>query len=444
MQRHIALINPIWLDKAGLFGTYLFATFALLGVSPATAGLILFTLGFLLHFRHWRELGRNPLALVCLVFAVFVAFHTAFHYWKSAAADLRADLLTAGLDWMKLLLFIPLAYWLRGDPRRSYQVLLLFLLGFVIATLRKIDWAGFGWQFFNTRFESYLPAIAFGMFAGLGALGVIATRGKFWGEKAKPHAHVLRIILWSLLMAFCIEGLVLSFSRGSWVAFLVAGAVLLFSTLFSSKRIARRQGKPIGLRLLLLLPVVALGILVAMNFDRISTRLDSENAVLNQLSHGDIQQIPYSSIGIRLHAWNFALEQWSLHPMFGLGAGSSQYMVRHFGPDGLKTYGAEGLPHLHNTYLEILFQFGLMGFTLSTAMLWLLVRSGGSACRNGKMPGDLCSFFLAALVFILIWNLFNYRVVHTDWRFAWIILAGCVYSFRMAQIAGARANTRAA
>ena len=35
---------------------------------------------------------------------------------------------------------------------------------------------------------------------------------------------------------------------------------------------------------------------------------------------------------------------------------------------------------------------------------------------------------------MLIWNLFNYRVVRSDWMVFWILLVGAAYSFRLAKL----------
>jgi hypothetical protein len=32
---------------------------------------------------------------------------------------------------------------------------------------------------------------------------------------------------------------------------------------------------------------------------------------------------------------------------------------------------------------------------------------------------------------VLVWNLFEYRVVKHDWTFFWILFAGTAYSFRL-------------
>ena len=90
------------------------------------------------------------------------------------------------------------------------------------------------------------------------------------------------------------------------------------------------------------------------------------------------------------------------------------------------------LPHLHNSYAETAVQLGAVGLALAFALLWALVRSSRRECRTGRLPADMCALFAVSLGCVLVWNLFNYRVVRSDWMFFWILFAGGAYSFRLA------------
>jgi hypothetical protein len=137
-----------WPQRVAIWGTYIFGFFALLGTSPATLGLVALTLAFLSCFDHWKTLARDPLIQVCLVFALYVATHSLITYVQAPAQALADAAVDAGTDWIKLLLFVPVAYWLRGSRDRIGWGLLLSLLGFSIGFLRKIDWEGFDVTFF--------------------------------------------------------------------------------------------------------------------------------------------------------------------------------------------------------------------------------------------------------------------------------------------------------
>jgi O-antigen ligase len=441
LDRFRPLATPDRVERLGLFGLYLFATFAWLGTTPATLGLVLLTLAFGLHRPDWLTLGRDPVVRLALVLIGFLIAHSLVLAILAPGTARAATILGGGLDWLKLMLFIPLAYWCAGRPERVRRLLLLAALGFTLAVLRKIDWASFGPEFFSTRFESYLPAIAFGMFTGLGALGLLVLRQAFWGRFAAGWPRRLGVILWTLWLLFMLEGLLLSQSRGSWLAFLGALAVLVVLEWrgYSAAMGARLRHQ----RYWLALPVVGvilLGGLLAQT-ETVHKRFSEHTGTLIDIARGETAAVESDPVGLRFKALLFARDTWSARPWFGWGAGTSRELIANSGrPEALFDHD-HWLPHLHNTYAEILVQFGAVGLTLIAVLVWALARSGFQAGRAGRLPADLGRFYLVALVFVLIWCLFNYRVVRTDWLFFWILVAGTLYGFRMKPTPQAQAGS---
>jgi O-antigen ligase len=411
----------------GLFGSYLFAGFALLGITPATGGLVLLTLAFLIGFRDWRILSRDPLAIIALTFALYVTLHSLLSYLTApvdAQAKAAAD---AGVDWVRLLLFIPFAFWAGGRPEHVRTLLLLALAGFVLGALRKVGWTQLDVHFFTKRFEAYLPAIAFGMFSGLGALGLIALRERFWHPGSGRTPRWLRLISWLALLAFTLEGLVLSYSRASWVSFAAAAALLAYLEWRGHHASVRR-----GTRITAVLVVAAALVLpIALQYPHIADRLEEDGETFSKVLSGDLTEVPSDPSGLRVHALHYALGLWTQRPWLGWGPGSSRYLLSHSGRPELMLKQSAWLHHLHNTYAEILVQLGIVGFALFAVLLWLLARAAVFACREGRMSADLCRFFTVSLLFVLIWNLGDYRLVRHDYNFFFIIFAGTVYSFRL-------------
>lgn len=424
-------LSPInaWVNRhtetLGLVGLYLFALFAWLGTTPATLGLMLLTLAWLLARPDWRALMQEPVAFLALAFSGFVLIHSLILAVIAPSGTPPQMTLASGLAWSKLLLMIPIAHWCAGRPQRVRGLLLLAALGLTVGALRKIDWAQFGPEFFNTRFESYLPAIAFGLVTGLGVLGLLALRQAFWRSLG---IGIFGKVLWALWLALMLEGLVLSQSRGSWLAFLGGLGVLILGEW--------RARNWVGLAWLRTHPRQALlvGLLVAggllAQHETFFKRLTEHTGTLAQIARGE--PVTSDPIGLRFNAWLFALERWQERPWFGWGAGSSCTLIAESGrpQDLFDAAYNHWLPHLHNTYAELLVQFGLVGAILFGGWVLALVWAGHRAHRSGRLPPDLGRFYLAALICILIWCLFNYRVVHVDWLFMWLLLAGGLYSFK--------------
>lgn len=424
-----------WLKRTGLVGIYLFCGLALLGITPATFGLVFLSLAFLIDFREWRALGRDPVAVSALIFALYVVLHSLVSYLTAPAPALAEAAAETGADWIKLLLFIPFAYWAGGRPERIRMLLLLALFGFAVGALRKIDWAQFDATFFSTRFEVYLPAIAFGMFAGLGTLGLIALREHFLYPSSGRTPRWVRIALWLLLLGLMLEGLMLSYSRGCWLSFAIAATLLLYLEWRSHRRAVPGHRVHPGARIAAAAAVaIALAMPIVLQHKQIDERLQAESETYAKLLSGNLSEVPSTSVGLRVQALRYAAELWSQRPWLGWGAGSSRYLLAHSNrPELIMTDGA-WLPHLHNTYAEILVQLGIVGFALLATLVWLLVNASAASCRDEDMPGNLCGFLAASFVFVLIWNLAAYRFVRHDYGFFWIIFAGTAYSFRLRRL----------
>jgi O-antigen ligase len=424
--------NSGWPQRIGRWGLYLFAFCGLLSVSIATLGLAALTLAFLWEFRDWRALGRDPLIRVCLFAGAYVVVQSATIYFTAPSQELAQRVAEGGSEWLKLLLFVPFAYWASDRPDRARLLLLLALLGFTVAFLRKIDWANFGPAFFYTRFESYLPAIAFGMYAGLGALGLIALRESFWSEGASGIPRWARIACWLFILALMLQGLFLSYSRGTWIAF--ALAVFLLTYLEWRARRGPTEGKRKRMAtwaLSWLVVAIAITAFLYAQSDRIAQRMLYEHQTVAQIMRGDWSDVKSNSVGLRIHALRFAARLWSERPWFGWGAGSSGYLIAQSGRPGLRVDETHTLAHLHNSYAEVLVQFGTVGAILAALLVGLLVRESSQECSRGTVPAALCRFLLISLVFVSIWCLINYRVVRHDWTSFWILFAGTAFSFRL-------------
>lgn len=424
------MATTAWLERMGIAGAYLFAFFALLGTAPATIALVAMALAFFFSFKDWRPLGADPLVRASLAFGCYTAVHSGTVYLTTPVTELADAAAETGADWLKLLLFVPFAYW-ASRMRRPGLLLLLALLGFALGILRKIDWANFGLAFFETRFETYLPAIAFGMFTALGALGLITLREWFWERQSHGLQRWIRVVCWVALLLMMLEGIVLSYSRGTWIAFAVAALLLaLLEWRARPRRFASGVAQHSAVKVPgLILAAVATALLVSQS-GHITERLLSEKEVAATVVQGDWSEVPSNSIGLRVHALRFAADLWLERPLLGWGAGSTRYLLANSERPELVS-GGHWLSHLHNTYAEILVQLGLVGLVLLTAIVWLLVKETVTEHRLGRVPKPLGRFLLVSLIFVLIWNLTNYRIVRHDWISFWILFTGIAFSYRI-------------
>jgi O-antigen ligase len=180
--------------------------------------------------------------------------------------------------------------------------------------------------------------------------------------------------------------------------------------------------------LLSLAAVAAIAALLALNLERIVTRLTTEQETVGAMWRGDRSGPPTTSLGLRWQAQAFGLARGLERPFLGWGAGTSSRLIEQSEDPGLREEG-QALRHLHNAYLELLVQFGVAGTALAGVFLARLVGGLWRAARARRCPADYGAFLLAAFAFMLIWSLWSYRAGHQDWRVYWVLLAGTSLGF---------------
>jgi O-antigen ligase len=98
------------------------------------------------------------------------------------------------------------------------------------------------------------------------------------------------------------------------------------------------------------------------------------------------------------------------------------------------------MEHLHNTYLELLVQLGLLGLTLWLGLSLLLLRSVLKGRAAGRIDADVARFLALSLLYLMLWNLFDFHAMHQPWRAFWMLLAGGALSLGLfaRRVPGAR------
>lgn len=180
---------------------------------------------------------------------------------------------------------------------------------------------------------------------------------------AAAFAFLGRMKMWQRLMLVvialvCAAGVLSSGSRGGYIG-LGAGVFALVSLLMSvwtrSQAESRRRYLPAAL-LAGLITMLAAGWWLQESDPVIRDRVDA------------IKDVDFQ----RLHLWASALQQFELSPLVGTGAFSFLYYGRM-----LRDPSVQGDPiHVHNDYLQLLADYGLIGGLLFAAVLVLHSVSG--------------------------------------------------------------------
>lgn len=413
-------------NRIGQAALYLFCLSAFLAPAVAAASMVALAIAFALVTPS-RQTLREPVVAIALGFALFVTGHTVI------AAVLNPDatqgLREAAVSWLQLLIFIPFAFFLAANTDRLGQLLALVLLGLIGGMLLRLDW-GLLFESPEALFASRpgfgFTAIAYSLYSGSAILGLIFLARRWWGIGHSGVGAASMLTLWSLCLAILIQGFVAAQSRGSWIAF---GVALIVGLWLSRRSMPQHPPARLGRtgRLAIAMGFCALVTLLALNGERILSRMTAEVETTSALLRGEHREAAGSSFTQRWNALWFGIDRFLERPWLGWGAGSSRRLMEQSGDPGLQDR-EKTLRHLHNTYLDVAVQFGAIGAALVGTLVLLLLRGLWRAVREGRCPADIGVFLLTEFVFTLVWSLWNYRVVHQDWRVFWVLLAGASLS----------------
>jgi O-antigen ligase len=409
-----------WIKRLQRFGLYLLALALFLAPAGVSWGLGLLVLGFLMELgvriRQRRPWPASPALWLILGLAVYALLRGWLANYPGGTWSVRWG---AGLDWAQLAVVVPVAYVIGGNQRRLLRVLALALLGMLLGAMYRLDWALL-WAdpaaFAESRPGFGVPTIVFALFSGTALIGLFTLRWRWWGGR-HDSVHLLRIGLWLLVTALVAQAFLLTLSRGAWLA-LAATAVL------GLLLVASRRGRRRSPRLLTWLGGGAAAVLVLMNAGSMLERVTAEFDTARALVQGEVGYVPDSSFSQRWHAQRFGLDLWQQRPWLGWGPGSAKALLKASDDPSVMLTGYGPLEHLHNTYLEVLVQLGVVGLLLWLALFAALWRSVQLACRAGSVDVDVGNFLLLSLVYLMLWSLFDFHSMQQAWRAYWGVLAG--------------------
>jgi O-antigen ligase len=335
-----------------------------------------------------------------------------------------------GKGWAMLFLFFPVAWWMSRNPRRIAVALGLMIAGFTLGILSAIDTAVFDQIRQGTRSGFHFnKAIIFGFHCAVALLCIGLFAPHWLNSNNSAPSRVKKIILLSvtgLSILVFFQGLVMSQSRGVWLAVLVTLPSIFFFHYFFRRRNEHTARFP---RYVLPLAISIALIILSLNWNTIQKRLSAENQELRSVVTEGLDVATLSSSTYRLHMWRFGLHKWSERPLVGWGPGSTQHLVAQQEDVALRHTSGVPWDHLHSAYIEILVQLGLTGGVLMLLICILMIRGLILAFREGFIPMDWLLFLLGNFVLIAVYSLTDFRHLQWNWRFYWLLISGIAFAY---------------
>ena len=337
----------------------------------------------------------------------------------------------------KLFIFILLAWWLAGSTRNTLCFWSVASLGVLLSPwlsgdgfreiLQGLQGARIDFDLRNAQHTS--------LFFGSVLIGLLAFHRR---ALMAPRFRTALRIGWLLAVALSAIVVFITQTRGAWLALLIALLVASAgATLHFRKRLAQHWK---WLLAALAFLALATALLTPLAADIVTNRVGYESEVVEMLLNGEVENLPYSSIGIRIHTWRAGWEFFLQHPVLGWGGNGRTLVIAHtpWLPDSVK----REFGHLHNSYLELLVSYGVMGLALYLGLLGWLARRAYRAYRQHDLPADVMLFFYAFLGFWSVINLFESYLFFWTGTFVFnVICAGALTHiwrpcFRRSQEAG--------
>jgi O-antigen ligase len=335
--------------------------------------------------------------------------------------DTAAKYLSAS-DLLKLCLFLPLAWWTGGSWLGARRMLAIAFLGLLTAValdpnlMQSLNslWSG-GRIDFDIHNAQH-GALFFGL-AILFPLCSFIFRNQ--DEPVSGWANTLLLIAGLIGLA----GLVGTQTRAAYVGLMACGLVALIQVIRQRKHSAQKR---ISMAKGLLVLALVAGLLTWSAKDILYERVAAESSTFKVLLSGNLEKLPFDSIGIRVHSWVEALKWIAERPITGWGRKARSDVIRladHFPAEVRTSFG-----HLHNGYLEILVGFGAVGF-FYLCILWIVL------LRRIKLAADkdLYAFALYSSVFFLVLNLLESFFVKSSGEFAVTLFMAAGYSQYLAK-----------
>jgi len=418
--------SPTRIRQIGLAGLYIFAFSAFYDKAGGVLGLLLMLIAMGFSAREvWNDYKFDPLVWTVAVFVLYLVLHaytSAIEFPKTSEAQW-----TEARNWGRLIVFLILAWWMRGEPRVILWCLALALLGLLtkllldtqasdITRMLKSQRTGFA---YTLGFSTIISA------ASVAAMVIFTPRVLKYS--APTAAKVLMILIWFAAIIVLIQIQITTAFRGTWLAIAVVTALAVFFLPRSLPKNLLLYGS-VGIILILL---------VVQNSALVENRVHTAGKTISLLMEGaSINEIPLrGSVGTRLHLWNYGLKRWLERPLFGWGPGTE--ITKHFSPknftDKLDKRQSKKLarhPHLHNAYITVLAQLGLVGAVILALILLFVVRQLLIAYRHNLLPKDIIAATVAVLLISLFSNITQSRFAVLDFQFLAVLTLAVGYSSR--------------
>ena len=368
----------------------------------------------------WRHSVRIFQTLYGKIFLLFVPLALLSATWASMTFGYTDSQFEQALDYTHMSLFIAAGWAIYRQQINLPKLFAVLIAGLFLSLITHFPEQGYepflaGSQ--SLRIEKIHP-IQLGAYTAAIGSGLVVWL--IWSLFLPGYSlrHWFGNLLLFIALVALLAVLMMTWKRGPWLGFVLAMLFLAGLKLFLL--VKNRQMHVGQMMTTLVLALICISILGALGSEKIIQRVTKEQAIYQRILSGDIEDIPKTSVGWRVHMQVFAWKRFRERPLLGWGPYVKQVIDNS---DLNSPWG-----HVHNSYWEVLLRFGLVGGILFGAgIVWLVRGLWQDYLAHPDQEPIMLSLY-GALVVLSVWAMIDYKF--TGWEntaFIWL-LAGAASS----------------
>lgn len=377
------------------------------------------------------DLRKDPMVRLGMLFFVFLAFSIVWHRLTLPESFPRTG---SARRHLSVLYFVVIAYAISRSriltPWRLLATAFCGLLFYLMLSFDSVEWRR-AFQGVRVDFGIYNAQHTGVVFATCAiAFSVFTGRFYKWTKKLPFYMAAACLVVWSSALVFSFWGVFVAQTRGVWLGLAVMLSTLPFFISLAyiiNKHALSSLRKPLlgGFTVMFILGALAFGFGAP---EVVSNRVAAEKVSWDSLRLAAThEKANLSSIEVRVASWSAATEWIMERPLLGWGGRGPKPLIRQseYFSDAFK----ERFGHLHNSYLEILVEVGVIGAGFIVALIFLLGRSSIRSYRQGIMPTDVFVFSWLFFVFWVVVNMFESYIAYPSGTCLVAIVAALFYCF---------------
>ena len=406
-------------ERIEVFSLNAFALCSLCAFGMANIFILFFCIYALINHRDIRRSYEgSKIFYLFLIFAVYISISAII--FSEIFPETRKFQINSIYWWLAPWTFLIIAWLIRGRDRLVLQMLQFSFVGFLFRILSESDWSLYRDWLSGGRYGFGYPWLVTSLFCAVFLVGIFIFRDKIIKNK------VATIFYYFIGVPFILFVMAVNQSRGM---FIVIAFILFCSIFICIKNIFSEYGKKRNIITFLLIFVIS-SIILLSQYQNIKNRFIEESDLYEKILKFDIKEIPYSSIGARIHFIYYGKQLINERPFFGWGPGTSstQYLAKrdnNFLTQSEKENLSE-FSHLHNLFLEVVVRLGLVGFAISIVSVVIFI--GIFKHKNKAMEINILNYFIIFIIFNLYFNVYDFRYIYQDYRNFLILYLGIFFS----------------